>query len=543
MNHEVFISYSSKDKAVADAVCHVLEQHNMQCWIAPRDVQPGARYAAEIVNGIKNCKVMVLVYSKESNQSDHVANEVDRAFNGGKTIIPFLVDDTPMNDEFDYYLSRKHWLVAYPHYADQLENLAHAVANVLGIEFRSLSEIARDNGNRNNTTSHQDNPPQPTEAEIHIEVDTDCNLYSFKSFLMKLDAKKDNVIRLNPGKYKLEFVSTQNLKVKTSMIYNLASDMICDFIEVKLKNETEKTPAKQKGQKTLEIETEVVWVSNDIGLVQDKNSGKYGIIRKDGEIVEPCQWTAIKNIGYKVYAFKTAKEEWIIYNLLKQQSVSGPWKDFVELEGGVIGVKGGNEQWGLITNEGKQISQCIWKAFRIATLKASFALVQDVNGKWGMINNSGELLSKCLWKDIRNFYEGLAPVQNENGKWGYIDTNGNNVIPCIWEKAYRFSNDRACVQDSNGKYGFINMEGHLVVPCKWQYVSGYFSVLDFDFKYQEPVVAVFGKRFPVGGPNWYVINKQGKIVDTVDTAPHEDNQMFGGKGIKVFKPILPDQGL
>lgn len=87
MSNEVFISYSSKDKAVADAVCHVLEQHGMQCWIAPRDVQPGARYAAEIVNGLKNCKVMVLVYSKESNQSKHVANEVDRAFNGGKTII------------------------------------------------------------------------------------------------------------------------------------------------------------------------------------------------------------------------------------------------------------------------------------------------------------------------------------------------------------------------------------------------------------------------------------------------------------------------
>jgi len=159
MNHEVFISYSSKDKAVADAVCHVLEQHNMQCWIAPRDVQPGARYAAEIVNGIKNCKVMVLVYSKESNQSDHVANEVDRAFNGGKAIIPFLVDDTPMNDEFDYYLSRMHWLVAYPHYADQLEHLAHAVANVLGIEFKSLSEIGQGSHNSNNHTLHQDNPP------------------------------------------------------------------------------------------------------------------------------------------------------------------------------------------------------------------------------------------------------------------------------------------------------------------------------------------------------------------------------------------------
>ena len=40
MAHDVFISYSSQDKAVADAACARLESRKIRCWIAPRDVPP-----------------------------------------------------------------------------------------------------------------------------------------------------------------------------------------------------------------------------------------------------------------------------------------------------------------------------------------------------------------------------------------------------------------------------------------------------------------------------------------------------------------------
>ncbi|NQT71340.1 MAG: toll/interleukin-1 receptor domain-containing protein [Chloroflexi bacterium] len=37
MAHDVFISYSTNDKTVADAVCATLESQKIRCWIAPRD--------------------------------------------------------------------------------------------------------------------------------------------------------------------------------------------------------------------------------------------------------------------------------------------------------------------------------------------------------------------------------------------------------------------------------------------------------------------------------------------------------------------------
>ena len=47
--HEVFISYSSKDKKWADAACAVLEKRRIRCWVAPRDITPGTEWGAAII--------------------------------------------------------------------------------------------------------------------------------------------------------------------------------------------------------------------------------------------------------------------------------------------------------------------------------------------------------------------------------------------------------------------------------------------------------------------------------------------------------------
>jgi len=39
----VFISHSSKDKAIADVIVYSLEQEGISVWIAPRDIPDGTR--------------------------------------------------------------------------------------------------------------------------------------------------------------------------------------------------------------------------------------------------------------------------------------------------------------------------------------------------------------------------------------------------------------------------------------------------------------------------------------------------------------------
>lgn len=137
---DVFISYSSEDKTVADAVCHVLEENNIACWIAPRDVLGGNTYAAQIVHAIKEASILVLIFSEHSNNSEHVGNEIDRAFNFNKPIIPFAIEKIETSEELDYYLGRKHWLIAYPSYKEKIQDLVITVKRLLGKDEISILE-------------------------------------------------------------------------------------------------------------------------------------------------------------------------------------------------------------------------------------------------------------------------------------------------------------------------------------------------------------------------------------------------------------------
>ena len=110
--HDVFISYSSDDKPVADAVCAILEQQRIRCWMTPRDVRPGEEWAGAIVRAIRDTRVVVLIFSASSNASPQVLREVERAVHDGAIVIPFRIQDTPPSQSLEYFISTPHWLDA-----------------------------------------------------------------------------------------------------------------------------------------------------------------------------------------------------------------------------------------------------------------------------------------------------------------------------------------------------------------------------------------------------------------------------------------------
>ena len=132
MKADVFISHSSKDKHVADAICAVLERRGLRCWIAPRDVTPGASWGAEIVAAIENSHLMVLVVSEAANGSPQIEREVERAIHLGRTVIPLRVQDIEPAGALNYFISASHWLDAFtPPIEGHLERLADAVQALL----------------------------------------------------------------------------------------------------------------------------------------------------------------------------------------------------------------------------------------------------------------------------------------------------------------------------------------------------------------------------------------------------------------------------
>lgn len=113
MGHEVFISYATADKPVADAVCHALEEVGVRCWVAPRDLEPGRPYARCIMEAIEASSLMLLIFSQAANESDHIAREVELAARERKPLLPVRVAEVLPNQELVYFLGRAHWLDAF----------------------------------------------------------------------------------------------------------------------------------------------------------------------------------------------------------------------------------------------------------------------------------------------------------------------------------------------------------------------------------------------------------------------------------------------
>jgi formylglycine-generating enzyme required for sulfatase activity len=128
MPHQVFISYASADKAIADRICAGLESSGAACWIAPRNIEPGVHYASAIIDAITAARVFVLVLSDPSQPSPHVLTEVEEAFNRRKAIIPFRLSAGALSKDLDYFLSLSQWLDA--HDGATPENLARLTAAV-----------------------------------------------------------------------------------------------------------------------------------------------------------------------------------------------------------------------------------------------------------------------------------------------------------------------------------------------------------------------------------------------------------------------------
>jgi TolB-like protein len=107
---DVFVSYASENAAVANSIAESLEAQGLKCWIAPRDVKPGAQYADAIVRAINEAKAVVMVMSGSAVGSSHVGKEIERASSKRKPIIAFRIDAAPLNHALEYFLSESQWI-------------------------------------------------------------------------------------------------------------------------------------------------------------------------------------------------------------------------------------------------------------------------------------------------------------------------------------------------------------------------------------------------------------------------------------------------
>ncbi|MGB2962395.1 MAG: ABC transporter substrate-binding protein [Anaerolineales bacterium] len=132
MAHDVFVSYSTKDKTISDTIVASLEQNQIRCWYAPRDIQASEDWGKAITNGILKSKVFLIIFSGNANQSQRVLDELNFAISKEIIILPFRIENLEPDGAMGLHLSSRHWLDAYdPSWESHIEKLIKNVSVIL----------------------------------------------------------------------------------------------------------------------------------------------------------------------------------------------------------------------------------------------------------------------------------------------------------------------------------------------------------------------------------------------------------------------------
>ena len=116
-SYDVFISFSSRNIDTARLIYDELKAQGIACWLADPnrdDIPPGENWADHLVRALKNSKIVLLIFSKDTNLSDHVKSEIGVAFNNKLGILPMRIQDEKPEGALEYYLIHTQWFDFIP---------------------------------------------------------------------------------------------------------------------------------------------------------------------------------------------------------------------------------------------------------------------------------------------------------------------------------------------------------------------------------------------------------------------------------------------
>lgn len=138
---EVFISYKSEDFEQAIWLKSVLETNGISCWMAPASIPGGSNYAKEIPQAIENCRVFVVVLTRRCQDSIWVPKELDRALNSKKPVMPFVLENCELNDDFNFYLSNVQRYAAYQNKMAAAEQMVADIRALLNVKHTPVRPV------------------------------------------------------------------------------------------------------------------------------------------------------------------------------------------------------------------------------------------------------------------------------------------------------------------------------------------------------------------------------------------------------------------
>lgn len=131
MSAEVFISFASQDDKVASTICKAVENRGFKCWISTRDIQPGENFQSSIVRAIRGAKVLLLVFTSNSNRSEEMTKELALASQQKLMVVPLRVENVTPSDAFAYEFATRQWIDLFADWERAMNHLCARLAAAL----------------------------------------------------------------------------------------------------------------------------------------------------------------------------------------------------------------------------------------------------------------------------------------------------------------------------------------------------------------------------------------------------------------------------
>lgn len=421
--------------------------------------------------------LLIVIYSKQTNNSEKVKSCLNAAFNAKKVIIPFVLDTSPMDDELYYYLNRKHWIVSNSNVEDSLIQLLSAIRVVLG---RAQS-------------------------------------YSITSVFVKLFPIEDTYVFINQDNKGIARAHQWfSIPVIRDVEYNISLKAVeapllsIDYHNIKIHDEDIVLNSDFSYHRQLLIESieERQAFLKDARVLQSESDGyrRFEILGKWGFVNKYCQSLTEDRLFKDCYDFKhgyaTIMENdyeglidifgRVIIPPTKYKRVCLSYENFII-------VRDDNYKAGAINIEGETLLKCkydhIWynenNYFFFVCLNNIYGTVNKdgvefwdneygnyscVNGskfllfirnnEIDILNENGEILhtiKEC--NAIESQYKGVISFKRNN-MWGLYNLNKQTeILPAIYRCILPFSEDMAAIVNSSNKVGFVDINGNIIMDC------------------------------------------------------------------------------
>lgn len=142
--YDIFISYSRKDKAVADRICSALEKYGISFFIDRKGIGGGMEFPAVLAEAIEKSRIILFLASKNSYQSKFTNKEITFAFNEkpSGTLLPYVIDGSPLPASLRFTFSDINIRTIEEHPIETV--LMHDLCQLLGYEYKTMETLKQE---------------------------------------------------------------------------------------------------------------------------------------------------------------------------------------------------------------------------------------------------------------------------------------------------------------------------------------------------------------------------------------------------------------